>query len=354
MQNPSSGNTHHLKEIEPPSKRKNVFDEEENDDHTKNHVIPTTGNNWQKFKKRKDDLTPSEQETQQLREDLEILPQEEESVKYAPSDYAKRLLLGMGWKPNEAYGRSKKIVEPLVLKSVPKLSGLGSKPINDNPNKNRKEVENSLEKKLLAFPSSKIVIDSVVSLVNGPYEGLFGRVLTIYNEKLQVRLSDMRSVRVAFEDASLIDIKSLNEGHAIRVFCRQEEVEKIKSVEKMAIGKEEIDKRKITWLQPNLRVRVVSKSLGKYYKEKVLVLDVPDMYTCSIKTDDGKFLENIYESMVETVIPPKGETLMVVAGKFKGRKGILRQKDSENQMVAVEFDGTSEMIHFDDVCMLVE
>ena len=64
-------------------------------------------------------------------------------------------------------------------------------------------------------------------------------------------------------------------------------------------------KRK-TWLLPHLRVRMVDETYkkGKYYKEKLIVVDVYDTKgRCSCKTNDGILLDNLQEDMLETVVP---------------------------------------------------
>ncbi len=104
-------------------------------------------------------------------------------------------------------------------------------------------------------------------------------------------------------------------------------------------------------METDLRVRVVSKSYknGKYYKAKVsnsshanyhgyllryihtqhmhytlcclqvIIEDVEGIDLCSCKTDDGDFLDNLRQDMLETTIPKaKMAVVKIVAGKYKG------------------------------------
>lgn len=315
-----------------------------------NLVIPTDGNIW-KSKKKKGDL--SHQESVQLREDLQDCANDDDTQKYDASDFAKGMLRGMGWKEGEKYGRSDRLVQPLILKSMPKLAGLGSSIPSETGFSKRKEAENSLEKKLLKFPVRMVDIDSIVTVVDGPYEGLFGRVLSISKDKLQVRLGDLRVVRVPIEDAKHVDIDKLNDGHPIRVFCRQEESSVPVETKPIIHKVEKHEKVKITWIIPNLRVRLIAKQFGKYYKQKGIVIDVPSRDHCSLRMDDGKYFDDVYESMVETVIPLRDEEVYVVAGKFKGKIGILRDKNNESSKCVVDFDGDVHSISYDDVCMYI-
>lgn len=64
--------------------------------------------------------------------------------------------------------------------------------------------------------------------------------------------------------------------------------------------------RRKTWLMPNLRVRMIDEDYkkGKYYREKLLVVDVFNKDgDCSCETPDGMLLDNLHQDMLETVVP---------------------------------------------------
>ena len=61
-----------------------------------------------------------------------------------------------------------------------------------------------------------------------------------------------------------------------------------------------------TWLLPNLRVRMIDENFkkGKYYRQKLLVVDVYDRDGhCSCETGDGLLLDDLHQDMLETVVP---------------------------------------------------
>lgn len=328
--------------------------DEEIEEKKKIDLIPCLKNEDRLKKKLKLD-SKEDPETEQLNKDLESCAEESQNIEV--SSFGKALLRGMGWKEGKPYGRSQAVVQPLVLKTVPKLSGLGSKPLNDMQGSQRKEAKNPLEKKLLKRGEKEIMIDSLVTLISGAYEGSFGRVLNMYNDKCQLRLSDLRSVRVDQSDCQLIQISKLQNEHPIRNFAREEEIEEIKQKEDTTLVNitQEDEKCKITWLVPNIKVRVVSKSLKKYYKEKGIVMDIIDEYNCSVVMEDGKLIENIFESMLETVIPQKGEKVIFVSGKRKGLKGTIVEKDTKKDRCIIAIDNEIiPNIHFDDICMYIE
>ena len=60
------------------------------------------------------------------------------------------------------------------------------------------------------------------------------------------------------------------------------------------------------WVRRNMRVRIIDKHYrkGKYFRDKVIIEDVLDRKgSCSCRTETGKILDDLKESMLETVIP---------------------------------------------------
>eukprot|EP01080_Neovahlkampfia_damariscottae_P003178 gene3178-5494_t len=300
-----------------------------------------------------------EQESEILKKGVKEAAEDQEKPNFETEGYGKALLRGMGWQEGKPYGRSSKVIEPLMLKATPKLSGLGSQPKLNAENQSREEVPNSLEKYLMKKNITEFIPNCMITVISGAYEGLFGRVLSIFNDKLQTRLNDLRTVRVNIEDAKLLNISNLNEEHPARKFARQETLEE-KKVEQKVENKQPIikeKKSKIEWLRPFLKVRIISKSLknGKYYKKKAIVIDVPDIFQCTVKLiDDDQIIEDVFETMLETVIPSKGENVMVVKGKFRGLIGTLIEKSNSKEVCVVQFheDDAIQKIHYDDVCMI--
>jgi len=115
-----------------------------------------------------------------------------------------------------------------------------------------------------------------------------------------------------------------------------------------------------TWLYPNIRVRVVSKSYqsGKYYKKKGVVFDIVRPGECTLRLDSGKLLEEVKERYLETLIPEPQEVVMVVKHTTYTEEdcyqklGKVLSKDRATEKAMVQLLQTMEivMLSFDDIC----
>ncbi|XP_063952875.1 G-patch domain and KOW motifs-containing protein-like [Lytechinus pictus] len=93
------------------------------------------------------------------------------------------------------------------------------------------------------------------------------------------------------------------------------------------------------WLRPDLRVRFIDATYkkGKYYNVKVKIVDVITRDTCTCQTDDARFIEDIHQSMLETLIPKTDPGyIMVVSGKYKGQIGTVLKRDKANCQASVQ------------------
>ncbi|XP_033643445.1 G-patch domain and KOW motifs-containing protein-like [Asterias rubens] len=110
------------------------------------------------------------------------------------------------------------------------------------------------------------------------------------------------------------------------------------------------------WLRPDLRVRFIDKQYkkGRYYNTKVNIVDVATRDTCTCRTDDGKLLDGIDQSMVETLIPKtEMACVMIVAGGLKGQLGSLVKRDKTRAKADVQLLRDRDQIKrldYDDIC----
>ncbi|XP_064631963.1 G-patch domain and KOW motifs-containing protein-like [Lineus longissimus] len=113
------------------------------------------------------------------------------------------------------------------------------------------------------------------------------------------------------------------------------------------------------WIRPQCRVRIVDKKYhkGKYYKEKVVVYDVMGDKTCLCKTDDGKLLEGLSQSMLETVIPKSIPSfIVIVTGKYYGQLAEIINKDKLDCVATVQLLSDRDQalkLDFDSICEYV-
>ncbi|CAK8679635.1 unnamed protein product [Clavelina lepadiformis] len=121
------------------------------------------------------------------------------------------------------------------------------------------------------------------------------------------------------------------------------------------------DQRRKTWLQPHLRVRMVDRNYrkGKFYREKMIVVDVLDSKgRCCCRSEKGNLLDDIHEDMLETVVPRSNSDAYVKItskGKSKhdGKLARILEKDKESCEVYLQLIEKREValrMSFDDIC----
>lgn len=107
------------------------------------------------------------------------------------------------------------------------------------------------------------------------------------------------------------------------------------------------------WLYPGIRVRVVAKrgKLGRYYKEKAVVQDVPDPAEAVVMLGSGKVLDGVPIRSLETALPKAGGCVRVVLGPHKGARGVLLDRSSKTGVATVQLDESTEAVRLslDDV-----
>ena len=112
------------------------------------------------------------------------------------------------------------------------------------------------------------------------------------------------------------------------------------SLSRKDLIKERVNDRNKIWMCPNMKVRIVDKSYknGKYFKSKVMIVDVISKLGCICKTEDGHILENLSQNQLETVIPRESveqrALVMLTATSHKGRIGeIISRNKTKSQLV---------------------
>jgi G patch domain/KOW motif-containing protein len=114
-----------------------------------------------------------------------------------------------------------------------------------------------------------------------------------------------------------------------------------------------------SWLLPNLKVRIIDKNYknGKYYKEKVDIIDVLTPTKCCCKTYDKKLLDDIDLKMLETVIPRQNDSnIMILFGKYKQQLGLIVDRDKSRSEAKVQLLSDKRKIltfSYDQICQFV-
>jgi hypothetical protein len=298
---------------------------------------------------------------------------DENSMSIPINEFGKALLRGMGWEEGKAYGRSDKVIEPFIMQQRPRLAGIGSS-LNPNEPVEEEGKGDALETLWMDKTTKNLVQNAIVNVVDGPYDGLVGQILDHDADrkgKRNVKLNLPNRLKTLIAEEHLRPIpntlKELDVEHEVRKFARSVNVFSVKEDAKQEDHhheEEDHDRKpkRITWVVPNIRVRIISKSYGRgrYYNEKVVVEDVPDAYYC-VARYEGKVLDKLEERHIETIIPREtGTPVVCVAGRNRGKRGVMVDKDRKKQVVSVQVTDEDEedygqiyTIHYDDVCEFV-
>ncbi|XP_073001003.1 protein MOS2-like [Typha latifolia] len=104
----------------------------------------------------------------------------------------------------------------------------------------------------------------------------------------------------------------------------------------------------IRWLTSHIRVRIISKDLigGKLYLKKGEVVDVVGPTTCDISMDGSRELvQGVEQHMLETALPKRGGSVLVLYGKHKGVYGNLVERNLDDETGVVRDADSHAMIN---------
>jgi len=322
-----------------------------------------------------------------------------EDYEAVPIDgYGQALLRGMGWKESEGIGLSRKgVVTPLQVSLRPKGLGLGA---DLSYLKKATEVTDSTD----GAEKLAIVPKAFVKIVSGKHEGSYGQIESLdeNNGTALVRLaignSDVVSVTELFlkpvtakeykelsrflnqekyakfkaeqdrENAEKTEERRKRDGHSKKRSKRSRSRSRDRTRDRSGSRERKSDKKSSSadkhgrdekpraWLYPMLRVRCIDSKFkdGKYYKTKMVVVDVISEKHCICRTEDGKLLDKISTSKLETVIPrTEPAYVMVVSGKRRSQIGQVIEKDKERCKATIQILPDRDeifQIGYDDIC----
>ena len=322
------------------------------------------------------------------------------------------MLKGMGYKEGGAIGGvNKSVAKPRVGIPRPKLLGIGAKPgINQliNGKKEKKYIKQSesrvkkdmvaatgpdgkarhmrdFDEELVERETVEIRAGARVVLTGGSYKGKLGTIESIKREKINVKLqlgSNVIAVREEYvkplaraEYAKLTrQTGTASEGSSDHRRDERSDDRDRSRKRKMDSDRERDRDRdrdgdggsskhrsdrsgssgQRSWLAPNIRVRVVNDRYkkGKYYNNKVRLVDVTRPGLCNCVTDQGKLLECLEEIDLETIVPRDvGTKVLIVRGKLKGRRARLMERNKDRQRAIIQVMGEPEVekVYFEDI-----
>ncbi|KAL1020988.1 hypothetical protein UPYG_G00007310 [Umbra pygmaea] len=318
--------------------------------------------------------------------------------------YGLAMLKGMGWRAGEGIGRTfKQDVKPIEHQLRPKGLGLGAdrSAIRDlepsGPRRPPKPGDEQKEEPLVLGPGGFVLVES------GAHKDLYGKIegvdpdnarvvvkLAIGSKTVTISQYGLKLVDRTEYDKNCKDLSRLSRAHKEKEQQRHEEREKerrnneeedrkkSRRSEKDRDGGKEQRKRKHrassqdrlkppvkqppaapSWLQRDLKVRFVDKLFkgGKYYNSKMRIEDVLTPDICVCRTEEGRFLDDIKQTMLETIVPKSdSDDIMVVLGEHRGQVGRILQRDRERCKAMVQLDRYEEKVFsldYDSICHYV-
>lgn len=117
------------------------------------------------------------------------------------------------------------------------------------------------------------------------------------------------------------------------------------------------------WLKEGLIVKVITKNLGnKYYKAKGVIQSIEkDGFVGKVKLKSPEEVSGhiirLDQEYMETVIPAIGKEILVLWGKYKGRRAIVKKLHIEHYSIDVEFEKDKKIVEklsYEQVCKYVE
>ncbi|XP_031571804.1 G-patch domain and KOW motifs-containing protein-like [Actinia tenebrosa] len=340
--------------------------------------------------------------------DIAMRPDESSQEDYEAvpvSAFGVAMLRGMGWKKGECIGGTVKgICEPIEY--IPRSKGLGLGAEKKNEPSKRKRKPGDEEKKMtgpikekdgrvrhVKGVGEKVAVGEELQyqpgtgavIEKGPHTDMHGKIISVDvdNSRVTVRLHlSGENVTIHQFHVRLIDSEEYRElCKPVKSKDKRKESRdsgpssnKRKKDDKPDHSKRKDDKHKDkthksssstsngnsskrqeeSWLYPEMRVRIISRELkkGRFYNSKVRIVDVTGRSSCTCETQDGKLLEGVLQSMLETVVPKSENAYVrIVRGSNKGQLGTILQRDSSKCKAVVQFllDKNVVTLDYDDI-----
>lgn len=300
--------------------------------------------------------------------------------------FGEGLLRGMGWAPGQAIGRySDKVVPVIQYVRRPEGLGLGAtpRPPSPDPDQKAKDAKRILRqgetrgpaplKALPRGPDGRVrhireIDEELVEvrepfapgtpcrIIGGAHEGLPATVLRRRPDGLLL-VTLPSEAQVAVPQAHLREeapSSAPTSGGTKRPPAPRSRSPSPKRARRDPPSAPPT--RLPTWLRPDVRVKIVSKSVreGRLYGATAWVLDVLPGGRCSVRPEGGPAAQGLLELTerdLETVVPHPPGRVRVLRGEHEGALGTVLERDSGRQRVQVQLEEELEVVplRFDDV-----
>merc|ERR1712226_746049 len=297
------------------------------------------------------------------------------------------MLRGMGFEKEKGIGRTfKQSIKPIEVNLRPKGLGLGATPMSGGWSSKQGSKDSDDEAPANADPK----VGHVVEVMRGPHKGTVGKMVGFDDDTSRILIKCSESDSVLSVPVISVQVRQNEDSVNGKPEATSDSVNKSNGVpsnsykhktsteingnhsdsrshsdsksENNRSSSSRKELKEEAWLMGDIVVRVIDKTIskGRYYKEKVRVVDVITPYTCDCRTKNGTLLESVAQSSLETVIPKLSSESEVPFVKIvRGRKrGLTAEVISVNKdrckLEALIIDMVQEPVQlsFDDVCQL--
>ena len=245
----------------------------------------------------------------------------ESSYKDIPIDDFGQQMLNRMMKTSTSYMNKKRKHQPLIeFKERNSTYGLGYKESDTDNDKTKNKSE------LISFYGKTIII------IKGEFKEHKGKILL--NKKYSSFKELSKENKYILIELDVNKKKYEIKSSHIKLFS-EDKTEKIQKNNISNKEEKKIEKQKIKWIQPNIIIRIIDKN-SKYFNTKAKVEDIINEDTFSLLTDDNTVHTEFCEDNCETYIPKINETVLILNGEFKSKKGILLFRDKKQNLVNVQ------------------
>uniref|UniRef100_A0A8D8YUS0 DNA/RNA-binding protein KIN17 n=1 Tax=Cacopsylla melanoneura TaxID=428564 RepID=A0A8D8YUS0_9HEMI len=235
----------------------------------------------------------------------------------------------------------------------------------------KEKMEQDDAERNMKFLEHQIMLGKQKAAQSEPKEPVSNELIRNEDEKLTLKLDTFKKPSSSNMGLKKINLeKDLPEASSSSSSSKKHSSEKRKltALEQIKLEEEDAKKRRVdkerqergdsSWLQKNIIVKIVTKNLGeKFYKKKGVVEKVIDKYAAVVSLLDSKHKIKLDQEHLETVIPNIDRQVLILRGKYKGEKALMKEVNIDECNADVELLINKKMVRnidYSDICKIFE
>lgn len=219
----------------------------------------------------------------------------------------------------------------------------------------KEKMEQDDNERNMKFLEQQIEMGKQKAAQSQPQEPVNNELIRNEDEKLTLKLDSFKKPSTSNISLKKIDLekdtadsiagssiskKSSGEKRKLTAL-EQIKLEEEEEAKKQKIQKERQNSGEESWLHRDIIVKIVTKNLGeKFYKKKGIVEKIVDRYAAVVNLLDSKHKIKLDQEHLETVIPNIGRQVLILCGKYRGERAILKDINIDDCNANVELIGS--------------